>query len=307
MESNFVRKILSFIDVSTNLIVILFGTAGLLLAIQPAKGTSDNNTPQDSSAQCERLTTEVAAKAAEAQKLESALAGSDPLDLAALQTLLQAAGRKQEKVGEIERTVAELRGKLDSAEGVLVDRHNVVVLQTRIAERQAEWERLEQRRKELAGKITDEDRERARTQELQKKREDLEAEMKRLESMIAELQQSTPPPGPPGSSAWPGGSYHGPYVLVECDAKGAMVYPGRKRILTGSLAAETAWLQGQVRRAGAAFLVVRPDSFKTSYPKFHTLLTELADKETTQGKAIVLSFWPIEADESIQSYLPKDN
>jgi hypothetical protein len=85
-----------------------------------------------------------------------------------------------------------------------------------------------------------------------------------------------------------------------------IVYPGAKQISLASLTAETDWLKGEIRRVGAVLLVVRPNGFKESYAKFYELLTKFADGEASQGRKIVLSFWPIEAEESVKQYLPED-
>jgi hypothetical protein len=94
---------------------------------------------------------------------------------------------------------------------------------------------------------------------------------------------------------------------LECDAKGVTVYPGRRRIANDDLDGQTEWLNSEIKRTGAVALVARPSGFEESYSKFYALLTKLAGLEEAKGNTIVLSFWPIEANESIEKYMPKEN
>jgi hypothetical protein len=304
VQNSKIGRIIPVFDTLLLLVTIVLGTAGLLYSVQPPMSDAGN----DLSGEIDRLMADLAARRREAEELEKRLparaeqGGPGP---DALQTLLQAAASRQEKVVEMQRTLTEIHGTLDGAKGVLVDQHNAAVLENAIAALRAEMERLERQRQELANKITAEDRERAKAQELQKKLEDLRAEMERLRALLAELEAQAAQHAAQKPRRWFGGSYRGPFLLVECDDKGGVVYPGRKRILTENLTAETDWLAGEVRRVGAALLVVRPGGFKEPYAKFYALLTKLAEQGTSQGRTIVLSFWPIEADESIEPYLPE--
>lgn len=224
------------------------------------------------------------------------------LDLNTLRTLLQEAANKQELVAKMQQTLTDMCGRLDAAKKTLQDKHNFIVLENMIRTLMAEIEQLERQRQELANKITEDDIERAKLQELRKKLEDIQVEIERLKVAIAKLEEK--PPSNPGR--YFGGGYRGPFILLECDDKGVVVYPGSKRIPLASLAAETDWLKAEIRRVGAALLVVRPSGFKESYAKFYELITKFVDEEKSQGKNIVPSFWPIEAEESVKQYLPED-
>jgi predicted nucleic acid-binding Zn-ribbon protein len=224
------------------------------------------------------------------------------LGINALKTLLQAAASKQEQVVKMQQALTDMCGRLDAAEKTLQDKHNSIVLENMIRTLIAEIEQLERQRQELANKINDDDIECAKLQELRKKLDDIQAEIERLKVAIAKLEEKPPSK----SGRYFGGDYHGPFILLECDDKGVVVYPGSKRIPLESPAEETDWLKGEIRRVGAALLVVRPSGFKESYAKFYELITKFVDGEASQGKKIVLSFWPIEAEESVKQYLPED-
>jgi len=290
-------KILPVFDTLLLLVTTIFGTAGLLRSVEPDR-------PDPNSPACDRLMAEVDAKRAEAEELAKKLDGvrrSGDLGLDALQTLLQAASGKQEKLAGIQAIITDARGKLEDAKTVAQDKYNSVTLENAIRDLKRRIEQLERRIQDLQNEVTEEDRKRAEIQELQQK---LEAALLEIERLEAQLRN---PPDQPTRGGRFGGGYHGPFILLECDGKGVVVYPGSKRMVVGSPVSEMSWLKDEVRRVGAAQLLVRPDGFKESYAKFYGLLTELADVETPTGKKIVLSFWPIEANESIEEYLPENH
>jgi hypothetical protein len=302
-----VGRILPVFDTLLLLVTTLFGTAGLLRSIEPSPG--DGSVQKESSAERDRLAAEVEAKRGEANELEKKLRDQqryDGLGLDALQTLLQTAGSKQEKLAEIQGIITDVHGKLEGAKTVVQDKYNSVTLEDAIKALKLQIEQLERRKHDLENEITQEDRRRAEIQELQRKLEAIQSEIRRLKALIEELEQKPKDPTPSGGRLGLFRNYHrGPFLLLECDDKGVMVYPGSKRIAVDSSAVERDWLKEQVRRTGAAQLLVRPNGFKDSYAKFYELLTELADKEESAGKKIILNFWPIEANESIQEYLPE--
>jgi hypothetical protein len=165
---------------------------------------------------------------------------------------------------------------------------------------------LEQQRDLLHSEVSRADRKKATAEELRQKLENIAEEIEKLRAVIEELEdkvKETPAYNPPGPFA----RYKGPYILLECDAGGATMYPGKRRIVNEDLDGQTKWLKSQIKRTGAAALVARPDSFEESYSKFYAVLTELASREEAEGNKIVLSFWPIEANESIDRYAPKEN
>jgi len=295
-----VGRVLPVFDTLLLLVTTIFGTAGLLRSMEP--DSKDLMSPER-----DRLATEVKVKMAEADELAKRLDGlrqCGALTLDALQTLLYTAGSRQEKLAEIQRIIAEARGKLEGVQTTVQDKFNAVTLENTIHALKAQIEQLERRKQDLEKEITQEDRQRAEMQELQRKLEAIRGELETLRIRIAELELKDPPPS--GGRLGLFRNYHrGPFLLLECDDKGVVVYPGSKRIVVGGSTAEMDWLRDEVRRTGAAQLLVRPAGFKESYAKFYELLTEWADKEESAGKTIILNFWPIEANESIQEYLPE--
>lgn len=226
------------------------------------------------------------------------------LELDTLENLLQAAASKQEQVAKMQQTLTDMCGRLDAAKKTLQDNHNFIVLESAIRALKVEMEQLDRQRQELANKINDDDIERAKLEELQKKLEDIQAEIERLKEAIENLEKK--PPSKPGRPLGGIRIYNDPFILLECDDKGVIVYPGNKRIPLDSSAEETDWLKSEIRSVGAVLLAVRPSGFKESYAKFYELLTKFADEEASQGEKIVLSFWPIEAEEAVKQYLPED-
>ncbi|UCE48773.1 MAG: DUF4407 domain-containing protein [Phycisphaerales bacterium] len=305
MGNTNINKFLPALDMLLVLVFVFFATAGLLRSV-PSMAGIDPNEYEALQAEQSRLQAEVKSKKAEVAELEQDLADLESQDAPppkTLETLLNAASGKQERVAEGQLMVADMREKLDGVKRTIEDSHNAVVLERKIEVLKKKIEQLEREKKELEDEITDSDRERAEILRLQKRLAGLLEEIKRLEALLG--------PNPPRwerskeSAPWP--DWFPPrFLLLECDDKGVLAYPGNRRIRLTAMKEGTKWLEGEVKRIGAAVLVVRPSGFKESYAKFYTLLTELANKEKTKQRKIVLSFWPIEANESIELYLPQE-
>jgi len=301
-----VGRILPVFDTLLLLVTALFGTAGLLRSMEPP---GDGRVQKELSGERDRLVAELESKKAEANELAknlNGLAAPGNTGLDALKTLLQAASGTQNRITEMQQALVEGRGSLDGAKAVVQDRYNSVALENTIRALKAQSEQLERRKRDLEYEITQEDRQRAEMQELQRKLDAIQSEIRRLKALIEELERKLGDATSSGGPLGLFGNYHrGSFLLLECDDKGVVVYPGSKRIVVGASAVEMDWLKDQVRRTRAAQLLVRPNGFKKSYATFYELLTELADKEASPDKKIILNFWPIEASESIQEYLPE--
>jgi multidrug efflux pump subunit AcrA (membrane-fusion protein) len=235
---------------------------------------------------------------------QSALAECIGLGPAVLASLLQTAGGKLDEIAGIRQAVTGLRGKLNDLQTTIQDRYNLAVLENDVGRLKARVDQLKREKDELEAKTTQADLERAAARELQKKLEDLNKEIDGLNASISQLQvQVKQQPDANGL----GGSYTGPYVLLECDGQGATVHPDGKRLPLQPSQADIDWLNGQVKAAGAVALVSRPSGFDKSFDKFYETLIGLADEQKARGRDIVLILWPIEENEKIDKYLWKKN
>jgi len=178
-------------------------------------------------------------------------------------------------------------------------------LKNRIESLKQKIQKLERVKEALEKAVTETDRNRVKAQELKEKIETLQKEIKRLTAKIKELEEQGKANQPEEQSIF-GGEYKGPYVLLECDDKGVVVYPEKKRVPLEASGDEIEWLKQQIRAVGAAKLFVRPSGFEKSYAKFYEVLTVFADKEEAKGRTIILSFSPVEAEEAIEKHLRKE-
>jgi peptidoglycan hydrolase CwlO-like protein len=268
--------------------------------------------------QWEELKADKEQKQAELEKLQAQLeelhrlAGIPHGDLAecvslgsvALKSLLQTAGSKQGQMAEMQNAIMGLHDRLSDLQTAIQDKRNVTVLESTISGLQARIDRLKREKEELQAKITQVDLEQAAIKELQGKLEDLNKEIEGLNASIEQLKaQVQHLPDPNGL----GGSYTGPYVLLECDGQGAVVHPDGRRIPPQPSQADLDWLSAQVKAVGAVALLSHPSGFDESFGKFYEILTTLAREQKDRGQTIVLILWPIEQDEKIEKYLRKKN
>jgi len=305
MGNTNVNKVLPAIDMLLVLVVVLFATAGLLRSV-PQEGV-DPNAYEALLAEQDRLDTEIKSKKIEANKLEQDLKDLESRDAASpetLETLLNAAGGEQERIAGAKIVISDIHEQLNCVKRTVEDSHNVVVLERKIEVLKRKIEQLEHEKEALTNQVAANDLEILKIQELQNEIDDLNKEIEQLKKKIRKVEKpGAPAPEKPSPF---GGGYKGPFVPLECDDKGVVVYPDKKRVPLEASGNENEWLKQQIRKKGAAALFVRPCGFGKSYAKFYEILTLFADKEEANGKTIVLSFWPIETEEAIEKYLPKE-
>jgi hypothetical protein len=293
-----VSRILPVFDTLLVLVTAIFGTAGLLRLVEP-----DTDAPMSS--ERARLVAEVETARAQVKELEERrreLDGCRDLDLDTLKALHQEAGDKQEELGEIQEMIADARGKLENVKTAVQDKCDSVTLENTTETLKRQIESLNCEKEELAKKVTQTDLDQADAKTRRERLKNLNKEIEELTTVIAQLQrQIDQQPDRNGL----GGSYTGAYVLIECDDRGALVHPDRKRISLEPLEADIDWLKSQIKTVGAVALLTRPSGFEKSFDKFYDILTGFANERKSQGQDIVLILWPIESDETIEKYLSK--
>ncbi len=301
MGNSEVNKVLPAIDMLLVLVVIMFSTAGLVRSLTPPANIELQE-------EYKRLKDKLASKEELANNLDQKLqvlnnCSSVPLEK--LQATLTETETKQYQLAQTEKNLAEVRSKLDQLLNIIEPQKMCEFLKDQIETLKQKIQQLEQERDTLKDGIAGIDPKRANIQVLQKKIDELNKEIERLKKIIKEVEEKVKKTSVEQGSPF-GGSYTGPYVLLECDDKGVVVYPDKKRVPLKASDEEIDWLKQQIRAAGAAALVVRPSGFEESYAKFYKVLTDFADNDKAKDKTIILSFWPIEAEEAIEKYLRKE-
>jgi len=303
MGNTHVNKVLPAIDMLLVLVVVLFATAGLLRSVPP-EGV-DPNAYEALLAEQDRLDTEIKSKKAEAARFEQDLEDLESQDLPSpktLETLLHAASGKQERIAESQLIVADMRDKLNDVKEVLQEKHQAVTLEKEIKRLKKEIERLEREKEVLERKVTEDDIEKGLVQALLGKLEEMKQDMERLKERLAELEKEAKEKA--DRPLWQG-DHDGPYLLLECDDKGIVVYPGENRIVLDAPEYRIDRLKSEVKNVRGAVLVTRPSGFVEAHRKFYGILTGLAKEEAEKDEKIVLSFWPIAEDEPISHYMFK--
>lgn len=302
MGNTSMNKVLPAIDMLLVLVVILFSTAGLVRSLPPEQ-------PEEEQKEYKRLKDELVSKEGLANDLQQQLQVLNECSSTSLEKLkatLTEAEARQQQHAKNEKDFSEVRGKL----GQLRDRLNAQkmpeFMKNQIEALKQKMQKLERVKEALEKAVTETDRNRAKAQKLKEKIETLQEEIKRLKAKIKELEEQGKAYPPDDPSIF-GGEYKGPYVPLECDDKGVVVYPDKKRVPLEASGDEIEWLKQQIRAVGAANLFVRPSGFEESYTKFYEVLTVFADKEEAKGRTIILSFSPIEAEEAIEKHLRKED
>ena len=279
MGNNAISKVLPAIDMLLVLVVVLFSTAGLMRSLNGM--TPDPNDPN-------------AALAEEIEKQKELLRGLEQQ----LRTLQQC----DDSVPELEayrRKIVQQKDHIAQAEEGLnevVTEVHTISLQHRIQQMTARSERLEKERQQLEQALRDLEADRVASHQLQRELEALEAEIRRIQ---AEIEKK-------GGRVWPGGSgYNGPYVLLECDDKGVVIYPGAERVPLDAPDEEMEALKERIGKKGAVLLLARPSSFKKSFDHFRPMLSRFVREKRQSGKNIVLTYWPIAEKASIEKYIPQ--
>lgn len=105
------------------------------------------------------------------------------------------------------------------------------------------------------------------------------------------------------------GEYKGPYVLVECNEDGALIYPGREKVEMKPSKDQADKLLNQITKAGFVAFVVRPGGwYGNSYDRLKALIYEELDKAEKQGgKYVGRSTFPLDAADPITNYLPPEH
>ena len=102
------------------------------------------------------------------------------------------------------------------------------------------------------------------------------------------------------------GGYSGTYVLVECVADAIVVYPDARRITLDELPEEREWLLGEIDAKGYVAIAVRPSGwYGNSFDAAKQLIYRHIDTvQTSSGRTIARTDFPLNADESLGPYLP---
>jgi hypothetical protein len=296
-----VNKILPAIDLLLVLVVVLFSTAGFVHSME---GPDDELTKEYEHIQKELAEKEEKARALE--KKQQMLKEYSDGSMDYLNGLLEQVNQRQQRIDTAEDRIEKIRTQFEKITAQFQDTIREQSLRNRIQALRQVLEELEQERKILQNQVSQAVQENAVAKDLKQKLEDIEKEIEKLKTLIKELEMKIQETL---EDEWSGPfpQFKGSYILLECDAEGVTVYPGRKCIANDDLDRQTEWLRSKIKRVGAAALVVRPSGFEESYSRFYAVLTKLAGQEEAKGNTIVLSFWPIEEDESIDKYKSKEN
>ena len=276
MGNNAVNKVLPAIDMLLVLVVILFSTAGLLRSLQgmPSESTDP----------------------------KQAVVEEKKKELQALKEQLNALQQSQDSVEDLEQSrdiVKQQKDRVDQAEEQfhkVIEQVSNISLQCQLQQMKETLNRLQNKKQQLEQALNDLEAGEVAYQRLKKDLEDIQTEIFKLQ---AEIDKK-------GGSAWPGGSgYNGPFVLLECDAQGVIVYPDEERLPIDAPKEKIEGLKESVREKGAVLLLVRPSGFKKSFDHYKPILTTLVGEERGKGKTVVFTYWPVDENASIEKYIPK--
>ena len=279
MGNNAISKALPAIDMLLVLVVVLFSTAGLMRSLNGM--TPDPNDPNAA------LAEEIEKKEERFRELEQQL-----------RTLQQC----DDSVPELEahrRKIVQQKDHIAQAEEGLsevITEVSNISLQHQIQQMTERSKRLEKEKRGLEQALRDLEADRVASHQLQRELEALEAEIRKIQ---AEIEKK-------GGPVWPGGSgYNGPYVLLECDDKGVVIYPGAERLPLDAPKKEMEALVERTRKKGAVLLLARPSSFKKSFDHFRPKLEQVFWEEEEKGQEFVLTYWPIAENTSVEKYIPQ--
>lgn len=319
--SNDLKRILPAFDMLLLLVIILFGTAGLMGLNQgpiqktPSPSEEAKEKLEKLLAQEKQLKDELKTKEDEALALANKLHDVNEHDLSTqslddLKSKLALTEQMQQGFNETESKKTEVDNKLDYVGKTFQKRYEqqqlLALFKSKTKDLDNKIEELERKRKELEEKITEADLRRVEVQKLKGQIEKLEEQIKHLQGQIEELEEKIEKIKSHDSLWW--GQHRGQYVLLECDGKGVVVYLHNgvsRRIAINASEADIDWLTGKIKQMGGALFAVRPSGFNESYSKFFKILTTFAIKEKENNNEIDLSFWPIKDDELISKYMSR--
>jgi uncharacterized protein YlxW (UPF0749 family) len=210
--------------------------------------------------------------------------------------LLQTVAVQREQLGALRCALTDMAGQLDGAKRLLQERETALAAERELESFRETVRQLQQQQEHLNAKLAAAKNDRAHVAALRKELEALTREIPALEKELAKRRSGHP---------WPTGSYAGPYVLIECNDRGAVIYPEKRQLPLDLSEDQKSWLCDQVRQAGAALILARPSSFQKSYGQFEGLVGELVNAQEKKGVTIALTLWPIEEHASIEKYVPK--
>lgn len=223
----------------------------------------------------------------------------------------QHVGRLAAQVAVVETNLHDSCKRLDAVELAAKEKQEV---EAALAQYQQAIQRLQKQieewirvKLELEKRV---DQDKLRQAEIQRLLEEIE----RLNKQIADTQkriEALKSKVGDDSRPWMGG-YTERYVLVECTAKGATVYPPgsdakRRQVGAEPTAAESKWLLNQVEQAGFVVLLARPGSFGETFDNLRKLVRDHIKSFNSKGGAKKIGRFdlPAEENEPIEKYLWK--
>lgn len=144
-----------------------------------------------------------------------------------------------------------------------------------------------------------------RLDEARRKAETSESESRAMRIRISELEQKL---GNAKTNQFAAllGNYHGSAVILDCDATGASVTPGGRRLRYTDAAQELQPVFDEIERAGFVVVVARPGSFEKVFDRFKGLVFEHVDKvNARRDTPIGRSSFPLQTEIQLAAMLPK--
>lgn len=320
MNNNSLKKVLPVFDLGIILVIILFCTAGLMQVRDPEPPDIPSQETEEQFAKLlkenEHLESELEAKKTEANDLENKLLATkegnpNPQPLETLEAALASAKEKEQSLNEAGSSIKGMNDKFDYVGKAFQKRYEwqkvLELLKSGVKSLDDKIKELEREKQELEKEINEDDLRRAKVQKLKDQIEKLEKQIKHLQQQIKEMKEKIEKIKSDDAPWW--GPHRGPYILLECDGKGVVVYldsGSNRRIAINASEADIDWLRDKIRQISGAVLTVRPSGFEESYSKFFEILTTFAlEEEEKNSNEIDLSFWPIRDDEPISKYMSK--